>query len=248
MGIATLFGKPCDGKRTLLIAEAGINHSRPKQHRRMAAAKAIVSQAKEAGADAVKFQLFMPKEPLFCPLPGDESRWKRWNKSIMHPARWQFVVDHGRELGIPVFFSVFQHGAIDLCRKLGVETWKVASRAAKTFPYDSVSGPFIVSGGLGWPEKRPDNALFLQCKTQYPAPLADCWWREPGTDGISDHSGKMWPSIDAIVRGAKLIELHFYSGRGIQGRGRPDFSSSIKAHEFKRIGWCRDDVAAMRQN
>ncbi len=48
-----LLNKFISKKRVYLVAEAGVNHNG-----KIATAKKLISEAKKAGADAVKFQLF----------------------------------------------------------------------------------------------------------------------------------------------------------------------------------------------
>lgn len=192
---------------TYVIAEAGTSHAHPDPYRRYSLAMRHVCLAAEAGADAVKFQLFVPSEPLFCPLTGDDKRWQRWSNTILSIDEWRQVKDLAFKLKIDFLASAFQHTAVDWCRQLTMRYYKVASRAAKDFPYDKVPGPFIVSNGM-YPVHYPQADHILECTSQYPVPLEQAKW-SGSYDGLSDHSGTIYPGLDAIVRGAKFLEVHF---------------------------------------
>ena len=57
-----------------IIAEAGTAHAGD-----IKTAMQFVDAAKNAGADAIKFQMFTPREELFCPTRSRhaETRWRR---------------------------------------------------------------------------------------------------------------------------------------------------------------------------
>ena len=239
MALTELFGLPLDGKRTIVVAELGIQHAHYQPEQRLARAMALIDRAARIGVDAAKFQLFLPDEPLFCPLPGDENRWPRWNQSLMRSDEWGKLCDHAFSSDIPLFFSVFQHGGAELARTLNPPAWKVASRAAENFPYHLTPGPWIVSDGFGHAARAPIDAIRLQCCPVYPSPLGQSWWRG-NSDGISDHSGTPWPAIAAIIAGAKLVELHLRHAPG------PDFAASLNPAGFRLVLKCRDEIAALR--
>lgn len=227
-----------------VIAEAGTGH---KGVPTMAVRLATI--AKCAGSDAVKFQMFVPDEPLFCPLEGDEKRIPRWNETAISLDSWKWVKDQCDDIGIDFLASVFQPTGIEWLKELQPKYYKVASRAAKTYPYQDVPGPFLISDGFGLPQGHerliPEPAYFLQCTPKYPTPLPEARWIDPvGSTyrcGLSDHSGTPWPAIDAIARGAKFIEVHFGDKEG------PDGPVNLTTTELKLICRFRDAVTEMRE-
>ena len=196
-----------------VIAEAGTNHAHRDLEQRVKRALELISAARNAGADAVKFQAFFPDEPLFCPYDGDDKRWPRWNDSFLPEAAWASLHEIARLRGIDLLFSVFQPRGIAMLKEIKPRYIKVASRAAKNFPYDDFrKNDIVASCGLVSPPSRVHR---LQCSMKYPTPLKEARWEEwhpddgPFTSGLSDHSGTIWPGIDAILRGAKFLEVHF---------------------------------------
>ena len=61
-------------------------------------------------------------------------------------------------------------------------------------------------------------------------------------EGLSDHSGTIYPALDAMARGASVIEVHIK----LNDKG-PDAASSITPYNLKQICEARDAFAEMRQ-
>ncbi len=220
-----------------IIAEAGTAHAG-----NIKTAMQFVDAARHAGADAIKFQMFTPREELFCPMDGDEDRWTWWNQSMLTLDEWKNVKQLAQNLNIHFFASVFQHTGIEWGQELEFPVWKVASRAAVTFPYHKAPGPFLISTGL-----CRDVALggmkdiLLQCAMKYPTLLSEARWNRD-EEGLSDHSGTIYPALDAMARGASVIEVHIK----LNDQG-PDAASSITPYNLKQICEARDAFAVMRQ-
>jgi len=224
-------------KKAYIIAEAGTSHAG-----KVRSALQLVDAAHNAGADAVKFQMFTPREELFCPMEGDENRWAWWNQSMMRFSQWKRVKEHADKLGIHFLSSVFQHTGIEWLKKLDPPAWKVASRAAETFPYHNAPGPFLISTGIYFPQPTSPADVFLQCEMKYPTPLSEARFDED-FGGLSDHSGTIYPALDAMARGAQVIEVHMK----LDDTG-PDATSAIFPCDLKQICEARDGFAAMHQD
>ena len=221
---------------TYIIAEAGTGHYDPDPAERYRKAVRLVQAAKDAGADAVKFQAFFD-EPLFCFFEGDEKRWERWRQTFLTEDKW---LDLYGQIGIDVILSVFSNRGIELLKKMKPRYVKVASRAAKTFPYDELEGPFLISTGMGSPNPAPRARYWLQCDAAYPCRMRQ-WHRI--YDGLSDHSGTVWPGLDAIYRGAEFLEVHFTIPGTDPG---PDAPVCLNTDQLKLLTGARDAVATMR--
>ena len=217
-----------------IIAEAGTAHGG-----KINVAMQFVTAARNAGADAIKFQMFTPREELFCPMDGDEDRWAWWNESMLTLDKWKNVKQFAQNQGIHFFASVFQKTGIKWGKELQFPVWKVASRAVKTFPYDDVPGPFLVSDGLVGVGHRYKQVV-MECVSEYPTPLSYARFSGNSDNGLSDHSGTIYPALDAMARGAQVIEVHIK----LNDKG-PDAASSITPYHLKQICEARDAFALM---
>jgi len=236
------------GGKTFIIAEAGVGHAvdpyeggilLPLPLRREQKAMGLVGMAWEAGADAVKFQMFVPDEPLFCPLDGDDDRWVLWANTFMPFGSWQKVKTYADGIGITFLASAFQPIAVEWLKELKVDAYKVASRAVDNYPYGKVPGPFIISCGRAIPIQV--GHLFgkswrLQCDATYPCkPTA---WNS--LDGLSDHSGSVYPGLYAIAHQAPILEVHFKLKNG-----GPDDAVSLSIDQLKFLCEARDEFASL---
>lgn len=234
--------------RTFIIAEAGTNYASPRAGSPCGRALKYTYAAAEAGADAVKFQMFVPDEPLFCPVEGDDRRWERWALTCMPPDDWRLVKAECERHGLVFLASAFQPTAVQWLKSLGVEAYKVASRARETYPYDSVPGPFIVSTNFNSAEDlSADNAAFLHCVPIYPAPLEfHCFWPETGA-GLSDHTGDIWAGLHAITHGASMLEVHFSIHDDKHDAGN-DAPVCLTLDQLEFLCEARDVFAALRSD
>lgn len=228
------------GHPAYLIAEAGIEH-RGMIDRAMH----LVDMASKtvSGADAIKFQVFTDKDELFCPLDGDDVRWPHWVASIMPSGAWDKVRERANEHGLDFLASVFQRSALEMVKSWNMPVWKVASRAAASFPYKDVDGPFLISNGFAGEAISmdvPGGALVLDCNPKYPTPIEETTW-DDHTDGYSMHCSSSWPAIHALARGACVVEAHIKMDK--YGR---DAESAIWPEQFALIAQARDVFASMR--
>lgn len=191
-----------------VIAEAGNAHEG-----NLSVALELLERAKECGADLVKFQA--GKAEGFA---RREEQIPFYRKYELGRGGYDKLVARGRELGIPVFFSVWSEEFAEY-RKL--DWFKIPARQCtreniakhateKTF----ISVPHCLADvkGLGI-----TKGIVLHCVSMYPQ-QAGFWWRMrelrrdlPNSEiGFSDH----FVGIDAAVyaaevMGAVAIEKHF---------------------------------------
>lgn len=222
---------------TLIIAEAGTGHASENPDDRFTKALLLIEAAAHAGADMVKFQVFFD-EPLFCPYQGDEFRWARWKATFLTPEQWLHL--HKAAKNIDMILSVFSKTGIDLLKEMKPRYVKVASRATNSFPYHELEGPFIISTGMGAPPISGGERL--QCSPVYPSSMIP--W-DGSHEGLSDHSGTIWPGMDAIFRGAKFLEAHFTIPGTDSGPDRP---VCLDFNQLKLLCEARDAAATMHGN
>lgn len=235
--------------RCFVIAEAGTNHAHANYDDRFKDAMTYVLRAKEAKADAIKFQWFNDAKEcdFFCPLPGDEQRWPRWRDSVLHPDDWIQVKRFAEACGLVFLASTFQHTTVAWLNELGVVATKVASRAAMGFPYGMSPEPYLISLGMEVPKILPFEIVYLQCEAKYPSTRI---WNDYDDgegrathEGFSDHSGTPWRAIDAISRGCRIVEVHYHLDERDAG---PDLPASLTLDELKLVCEARDAFADLR--
>jgi len=180
--------EPC-----FIIAEAGVNHNGDVN-----LAKKLIDAAREAGADAVKFQTFKvealvtesaDKAPYQKESTGNrESQFEMIKKLELSTENFQELSDYAQEKGIIFLSTPFDRGSVDLLDEIGVPAFKVGSGEITNFPLlkhiARKKKPVILSTGmaiLGEIEEAltairqdgVDEIILLHCVTCYPAKIED---------------------------------------------------------------------------
>lgn len=211
--------------RVFVIAEIGNNHEGD-----FALAQEMIGRAAEAGADAVKFQTFIPE--LFISR-ADIERIERLRSFQLSFSQFEALAKQAELAGV-IFFST----------PLDVESahflndiqplFKIASGDNNFFPLietvASFNKPTIISTGLVdftyldelrviWEQQSGMTELaYLHCVTSYPVPIdqanlgaiASLRNRYPDlTVGYSDHTLGIEAATYAVAAGARIIEKHF---------------------------------------
>jgi len=111
-------------KSVFVIAEAGVNHNGD-----MALALRLCNAAKDAGADAVKFQTFRAADLVVRGAPtaeyqsrqtGEKDQYAMLEKLELNEAQHEQLSEHCNKIGIEFFSTPFSLAAIDLLVRLGV--------------------------------------------------------------------------------------------------------------------------------
>jgi N-acetylneuraminate synthase len=222
-----------------IIAEAGTCHASRIPEERLPKALQYVRAAFECKVDAIKFQMFanpIVQPDMFCWIEGDEKRSERWVQSELSFDEWFAVKREAEGAGLDFLASVFQHTTVAWLNQLAVVATKVASRATTRFPYGYAPLPLLISTGMGFPPEElldDQTAFLIECESNYPS---TAYW---GGDlpGFSDHSANPALAIDAMRRGCKLIEVHFYINPEDAG---PDLPASLTLDQLKTITHARN--------
>jgi N,N'-diacetyllegionaminate synthase len=182
--------------KTLIIAEAGVNHNGS-----LDLAKKLVDAAAEAGADYVKFQTFKAETlvskaakkaayQLQNTGPGDESQWAMLKKLELDEEKHRLLIDYCASKQIKFLSTAFDLQSIDLLHALGIDLFKIPSGEITNLPYlqkiGALGKPVIVSTGmatLGEIEAAlevlvnagtaMEHITVLHCNTEYPTPMQD---------------------------------------------------------------------------
>ena len=254
--------------KTIIIAEAGVNHNGD-----LALAKRMVVAAKEAGADYVKFQTAVPELVISTVAPkaeyqkettgADESQLEMCRKLHLPLSDYAGLKKYCDEVGIGFMSTPFDLVSIDCLAELGMDYWKIPSGEITNLPYlrkiASKGGKVILSTGMSTLieveaavkilEKggiKRDEIILLHCTTQYPTPFEAVNLRAMDSlatlgcrsVGYSDHTQGITVSIAAVALGASVIEKHFTLDRNLPG---PDQKASLEPDELRQM------VEAVRQ-
>lgn len=123
-----------------IIAEAGVNHNGDIE-----LAKALIHAAKEAGADAVKFQTF--KADTLVNKTAEKAQYQKQNTSNLSTQyemlkaleiseeEHLLLNELANSLGIEFMSTGFDEESIDFLVALGVKRLKIPSGEMTNFPY-----------------------------------------------------------------------------------------------------------------
>jgi N,N'-diacetyllegionaminate synthase len=245
--------------RTLIIAEAGVNHNGD-----MELARQLIDAAAEAGADIVKFQTFKADRLVtasakkaayqLVTTDADESQHEMIRQLELSEAMHEQLIAHCKLRGIEFFSTAFDIESLDYLMSLGMERIKIPSGEITNLPYlrrvGSFGKPVILSTGmsnLGEIEAalavleeaggRRDQIFVLHCNTEYPVPMGEVNLRAMHSIGqafgvrvgFSDHTEGIEIAVAAVALGACIIEKHITLDRELPG---PDHRASIEPDEF----------------
>ncbi len=248
--------------KTLIIAEAGVNHDGD-----LAMARKLVGVAASAGADVVKFQTFSADR-----LVTSGARKADYQVRTTGVSESQHAMIHRLELsrdmhvalieectrrGIEFLSSGFDASDIDLLVELGIKRFKIPSGEMTNLPYLRHIGrngkEVILSTGMatlgeieealevleraGTPRQL---VTLLHCTTEYPTPMPEVNLRAMQaihaafgvSVGYSDHTPGIEVPIAAVALGASVIEKHFTLDRDLPG---PDHRASLEPAELEAM-------------
>ncbi|MBO4965977.1 MAG: N-acetylneuraminate synthase [Muribaculaceae bacterium] len=182
--------------RTLIIAEAGVNHNGSVEM-----ALRLVDAAAEAGADMVKFQTFKAKNLVTAAArkaeyqventhDGSEGQLEMLSRLELSEDDHRALMQRCKERGIEFLSTPFDEESVDFLASLGITTWKIpsgeitnyllikkiAARKGHVILSTGMSGMDDVEAALNLLEKfgkSRNDVTVLHCTTQYPAPYND---------------------------------------------------------------------------
>lgn len=246
--------------KTLIIAEAGVNHNGD-----INLAKKLIDIAAYAGADLVKFQTFSSDRLVtygaakadyqILATDRNESQQDMLRKLELSESMHYELIAHCASQKIGFLSTGFDIESIDMLVGLGQELFKIPSGEITNLPYlrhiGKLKKDVILSTGMSSMNEieAAINALevsgthrskvtVLHCTTAYPAPMSDVNLRAMQSIrnefdvavGYSDHTLGIEIPIAAVALGATVIEKHFTCDRTLPG---PDHKASLEPSELK---------------
>lgn len=245
--------------KTLIIAEAGVNHNGSIE-----LARQLVDAAVAAGVDYVKFQTFKAEKIASRNATkasyqqkttnANESQLAMLKKLELSKEDHLSLIEYCSKKNIQFLSTPFDLESIDLLSELGIRLGKIPSgeitnlpylrKMAKTFPQ------LILSTGMATMKEieealnvllntgaNKNSIVILHCNTEYPTPFEDVnllampsIGKKFGVSfGYSDHTKGIEVPIAAIALGAVVIEKHFTLDRNMEG---PDHKASLEPQEL----------------
>jgi N-acetylneuraminate synthase/N,N'-diacetyllegionaminate synthase len=179
-------GGPC-----FIIAEAGVNHNGDVK-----LAEKLINIAKEAGADAVKFQTWKTEEIVTKKVPKPKYQGARragpqyelLKKLELSERDFKRLAEHAKSVGIIFLSTPEGEKCTDFIDELNVPAFKVGSADLTNHPHLAYvarkSKPIILSTGMATLEEvreavevikkvGNDKIILLHCTSNYPAKLGD---------------------------------------------------------------------------
>jgi N,N'-diacetyllegionaminate synthase len=253
--------------KTLIIAEAGVNHNGD-----LKIAKELIHQAAIAGADLVKFQTFTVAKLLTLEAPKADyqqdpdalttSNYEMLKSLELSKNDHLELIQECKKYGIEFFSTAFDESNLSFLLELGMSKIKIPSGEITNKPLlefiAQFDMPVIMSTGMADLNEiqlaievlsnyklTRENITILHCTSQYPASFENINLRAITSMkkkfnlniGYSDHTLGAEASIAAVSLGATIIEKHITLDSNMPG---PDHKASMEPKDFQ------DMVSAIR--
>lgn len=247
--------------KTLIIAEAGVNHNGD-----INLAKKLIDVASEAGVDYVKFQTFKAenlvqknakKATYQVENTGNSnSQFEMLKKLELTHENHSVLIDYCKSKNIKFLSTAFDFESIDFLKNK-LDFYKIPSGEITNLLYlekvAKLNLAIVMSTGMANMEEvkaainvllhngvKKDSITVLHCNTEYPTPMEDVNLtamlsikKELGVKiGYSDHTLGIEIPIAAVALGAEVIEKHFTLDRTMLG---PDHKASLEPNELKAM-------------
>lgn len=237
-----------------VIAEAGVNHNGS-----MDLARKLVDSAKEAGADAIKFQSFttknlVTKNTRMADYQGEGTQEGLLSKLELDGEDFTNLKNYCDDKGIIFMLTPHTDDFLELVNNL-CPAFKIGSGDLTNLPFlkkiAEFGKPMIIGTGMATLEEVEEalnvinsvgnrEVVMLHCTTTYPCPIEDVNLNAMKTMqdrldclvGYSDHTNGISVPLMANSMGAAIIEKHFTLDRLLDG---PDHKASLIPSELKEM-------------
>ncbi len=253
-------------EKTLIIAEAGVNHNGDMNN-----AIKLIDVAVEAGVDYIKFQTFKTEKLVSKSAKKaeyqiqntggkEDSQYAMLKKLELSHQDHETLINYCKKKGIQFFSTAFDLDSLEYLKHIGLELVKIPSGEITNLPYlrkaAKLFSKVILSTGMStmndisaavevFRGEGVTDLTILHCNTEYPTPMEDVNLKamlaikdQFHTEiGYSDHTLGIEIPIAAVALGASVIEKHFTLDKTMEG---PDHAASLEPADLINM------VAAIR--
>ena len=235
-----------------IIAELGVNHDGSVDR-----AMELVTAAKQAGADAIKLQLFetdrllskAAKLAAYQVDSGADDPFKMLRSLELSVDQMAPIVKSAHEHNLHAIVTVFSVELVEPANRLNWDAYKTASPDLINRPLIeamlATRRPLLISTGAStleeirqtksWLSQHPH--IFMHCVSAYPTPDACITLAvrsamgsvDPNVIGFSDHTTAVDTGAIAVATGARVLEKHLTYDRSAFG---PDHATSLDPAGF----------------
>tara|TARA_B100000035_G_C20865187_1_gene493623 strand:- start:19 stop:810 length:792 start_codon:yes stop_codon:yes gene_type:complete len=170
-----------------------------------------------------------------------------------NPNEWSSLYKHSKKVGLDFICSPFSEYSVDMLQKTGVDIFKIASgEILNDYLINKIKNTkkkIIFSTGLTKISelKKTLNLVskknilsVLYCVSKYPTPAKEINLNSMimikntlnVETGISDHSGTIFPSLAAYLKGGNFFEIHVTFNKKMKNF---DSTSSVNFSELKQL-------------
>ena len=250
--------------RTIVIAEAGVNHNGD-----INIAKKLSEIASKSGADYVKFQTFdvdhlilkNTKTAIYQKrnLKSNISQYLMLKKYQLAENNYKELINFSKKKKIKFLSTAFDLKSLNFLKKFKLDYIKIPSGEITNLPFlkeiAKLNKKILLSTGMASIKEikqalkvlgsKKKNITIMHCTSDYPANLNDLnlnfikELKKFGYQvGYSDHSSSVITPSIAVSLGSKVIEKHFTLSKKLKG---PDHKASLEPQELiKMIRLIRD--------
>ena len=242
------------GNEVFIIAEACDNHLG-----NINIAIEMIKQAKQAGADCIKFQHHLPDEEMLPNTPMssnfDEPLYDFLKKYALTLDQHIILKKVCEEEGILYLCTPFSYKAAEELNNIGVKFFKIGSGEMSDIPtlkkISKFNKPIFISTGMSTFDEivrtydslkdEKINLVFMNCLSEYPPIYEDMNLKvinrmqsllPKAVIGHSDHTPDLYTAYAAVTLGAKIIEKHIILDKNQPG---PDQFVSIDMNDLKLL-------------
>ncbi len=244
--------------KTIVIAEAGVNHNG-----NINLAKKLIDVASKAGADYIKFQTFDVDQLILKNtktagyqkrnLKNNISQYQMLKKYQLTDIDHKELLKYSKKKKIKFLSTAFEEKSLSLLKKYKLDYIKIPSGEITNYPFlnqiSKLKKKILLSTGMATLDeikqaikalrKKKKYITILHCTSDYPANLKDLnlnfikKLKKLGCEvGYSDHSSSVITPSIAVTLGCKVVEKHFTLSKKLNG---PDHKASLEPRELRKM-------------